>query len=253
MRAYNIKWKKADLIKLGKAVSNFNKKIREVQNEENKLYLPDERNYQDLKQTIKTRQELNRIINSMKRFSKEGAEDLYTTEAGEVLTKWERRELSINLRSINRRLNKQIKELETPITPDGYSKAQMGSLVPEALRERIEKNRKAIETSTGKEFQRLKSKFIYTGRADYEYKKLITWKDNYINVFRKYSHLDNYDILEKKFNSLSNPESFYEFFSKDELIGDLTYNSDTTYSQQEFNSYLERLGLLDNDYDDSLI
>ncbi len=247
-----IKWKKADYIKLGKAVSNFNKKINELQREEVKLYLPETRDYQELKNTIKTRRELNKIINSMKRFTKEGAEDLYRTEAGEVLTRWERQELSISLRTINRRLNKELKALEKPITPEGYSRAQMGSLEPEAIRHR-KKSLGKIETLRGKEFQRLKSRLLYMGKADYELKKASVWKDNYINEFKKYSHLDNYNILEKKFNTLSNPVSFFEFFSQDELAGDLTYNSDTTYSQQAFNSYLERLGLLDNDYEDSLI
>lgn len=251
MRAYNIKWKKGDLIKLGRAVSNFNKKIKEVQNEENKLYLPDLRDYQDLKATITTRQELNRVINSMKRFTREGAEDLYTTEAGEVLTKWERKELSINIRTINRRLQRELNTYLEPSTPEGYSKAQMGSKVPEALKQRIEKNRKAIETSTGKEFNRLKNKFAYLGKSDYGFKRSTTWRDNYIEVMKKYSHLDNYEILEQKMKTLSNPTSFYDFFSKDELAGDLTYQSDNTYSQQAFNSFLERLGIIE-DYEDTI-
>ena len=41
----------------------------------------------------RSQHELNRVINSLKRFSKEGAEDLYVTKAGEQITKWERKEL----------------------------------------------------------------------------------------------------------------------------------------------------------------
>ena len=37
----NIRWPKKDYLTLGKAVANFNKKIRELQTEENKLYLPE--------------------------------------------------------------------------------------------------------------------------------------------------------------------------------------------------------------------
>ena len=36
-----IKWQRADYITLGKAVSQFNKKINELQQEENKNYLPE--------------------------------------------------------------------------------------------------------------------------------------------------------------------------------------------------------------------
>lgn len=72
--------KGGDYISLGKAVSNFNKKIREIRNEENKLYLPEEQNYKDIRNEIVTRSQLKNIINSLRRFSKEGAEELYTTK-----------------------------------------------------------------------------------------------------------------------------------------------------------------------------
>ena len=88
-----IRWQQKDYLSLGRAVANFNKKINELQSEEKKLYLPELKNYKDIKENIQTRQELNRVINSLKRFSKEGAEDLYTTKAGEQITKWERQEL----------------------------------------------------------------------------------------------------------------------------------------------------------------
>lgn len=88
-----IKWQQKDYLSLGRAVANFNKKINKLQSEEKKLYLPDLKNYKDIKENIQTRRELNRVINSLKRFSKEGAEDLYVTKAGEQITKWERKEL----------------------------------------------------------------------------------------------------------------------------------------------------------------
>ena len=76
-----------------KNIEISNKKINELNKEEKKLYLPELKNYKDIKENIQTRQELNRVINSLKRFSKEGAEDLYVTKAGEQITKWERKEL----------------------------------------------------------------------------------------------------------------------------------------------------------------
>ena len=88
-----IRWQQKDYLSLGRAVANFNKKINELQKQEKKLYLPELKNYKDIKENIQTRQELNRVINSLKRFTKEGAEDLYVTKAGEQITKWERQEL----------------------------------------------------------------------------------------------------------------------------------------------------------------
>lgn len=119
-----IRWTKSDYAKLRKSVSDFNKKLRTLQATENKIYMPDFASYQDIKSNIVSRRELNNTINSLKRFMREGAEDLYTTESGEVLTNWERKELSIQTRSITRRLEKELSELNKP-GETGYSKAQM--------------------------------------------------------------------------------------------------------------------------------
>jgi len=107
-----IKWQQKDYLTLGKAVANFNKKINELNKEERKLYLPELKNYKDIKENIKTRQELNRVIKSLKRFSKEGSEDLYITSAGEQITKWERGEL----RKANKNCRKRFKRKRERIT-----------------------------------------------------------------------------------------------------------------------------------------
>lgn len=88
-----IRWKRGDFIRLGKAVSAFNKKINDLQREEKKLYLPETISFEKAKGEITTRAELNRFINSLRRFQREGAENLYITQAGEEITKWERKEL----------------------------------------------------------------------------------------------------------------------------------------------------------------
>lgn len=119
-----INWKKGDYISLGKAVSNFNKKINKLQQEENRLYLPNIIEYKEAKENITTRAELNRLINSLRRFQREGAEDLYKTQAGEEMTKWERKELGIQSRIAQTRLKNELKQLQTPFE-SGFSKAQM--------------------------------------------------------------------------------------------------------------------------------
>lgn len=109
-----IRWNRSDTATLSRAVREFNKKIRELKTEENKLYLPDEISYKETKENILTRRNLNATINSLKRFQKEGAENLYTTKAGEKMTKWERTELGIQARVAIRRLNKEYQELGIP-------------------------------------------------------------------------------------------------------------------------------------------
>lgn len=236
-----IRWKQGDFIRLGKAVSNFNKKINELQAEENKLYLPDTINYTEAKENITTRSELNRLINSLRRFKNEGAEDLYVTQAGEEITKWERRELGIQSRIAQIRLKNELKDLNKPLS-EGFSRVQMGSQRAREIESQL-KNLKQIENKKGYEFKRLKERIQNIGTSDYIMKKAIVYRENYVKEMEKYSHLDNYEKLVEKFNSLKNPVSFYEYMSQNELTQDLTYQSDEYFTQQAFNSFLQDLGI----------
>lgn len=108
-----IRWTKGDKIKLGKAIAQFNKKRNELISDENALYFPDEIEYQEAKRNITTRREFNRYINMIKRFQQEDATDLYTTKAGEQMTKWTRRELGRLASTVKRRATIELKKLNT--------------------------------------------------------------------------------------------------------------------------------------------
>lgn len=236
-----INWKRGDFVRLGRAVSDFNKKINELNKEERKLYLPEKIDYKEAKENITTRKELNRLINSLRRFQQEGAEDLYITGAGETITKWERRELGIQSRIAQTRLRAELKNLEKPLE-SGFSRVQMGSIRAREIEAQI-KNLKQIETKRGYEFNALKRRIMSQGASDYTMKKAIVFRENYINEMKKYSHFDNYDKLMKKLNSISNPVSFFNFVSQNELTGDLTYQSDEVYTQEAFNSFVQDFGI----------
>ena len=236
-----INWKQGDFVRLGRAVAQFNKKVNELQAEENKLYLPETINYKEAKENITTRRELNRLINSLRRFQREGAEDLYTTQSGESITKWERRELGIQSRIAQTRLQNELKTLNEP-TESGFSRAQMGSMRVREINAQI-KNLKNIENAVGYEFNRLRERLSRMGTSDYTMKKAIVFRENYLKEMEKYSHFDNYEKLMKKLRSFTNPISFFNFVSQNELTGDLTYQSDETYTQEAFNSFVQDFGI----------
>lgn len=241
MAESKISWKQGDFVRLGQAVARFNKKVNELNREEKKLYLPETINYKEAKENITTRKELNRLINSLRRFQKEGAEDLYLTQAGEQISKWERRELGIQSRIAQTRLKAELKKLNEP-QENGFSRVQMGSLRAREIEAQI-KNLKQIETKVGYEFNMLKRRIASQGASDYTMKKAIVFRNNYIKEMEKYSHFDNYDKLMKKLNSITNPISFFNFVSQNELTGDLTYQSDETYTQEAFNSFVQDFGI----------
>ena len=236
-----IRWKRGDYITLGKAVSNFNKKIRELQTEENKLYLPEEVNYKNLKDEITTRRELNRIINRLKRFQEDGAEKIVENSAGQKMTLWENNENIIAKRTATRNIKARIKELNIP-KYDGFSRVQMGSIEYRELINTL-KSFEKLNILRGFEYNRLRERINKYATSDLKMKRSITYRENYINEMKKYSHFDNYQLLMEKLNSIKNPINFYEFVSQNEFTGDLTYQSDQYYTQEAFNAYLQDLGI----------
>ena len=118
----------------------------------------------------------------------------------------------------------------------------MGSMRVREINAQI-KNLKNIENVVGYEFNRLRDRLSRMGTSDYTMKKAIVFRENYLKEMEKYSHFDNYEKLMKKLRSFTNPISFFNFVSQNELTGDLTYQSDETYTQEAFNSFVQDFGI----------
>lgn len=239
-----IRWKRGDYIKLGQAVAHFNKVKNEVVKLDNTIekFLPDTQEYSTLKNQIKTRSELNRVINSLRSFSKENS-NLIELEGGQLITQWEYGNLQSLRRQATKYLNKQIQGLNTVEPGQQYSRAQMGSQELRTLEAQL-KNLEKLESKKGFNFKAIKWRIENLGSYDYSMRKAIVYKENYLKTMEKYSNLDNYELLIDKLKSFSNPISFYEFVKNDELAVDLTLQSEQTLKQEAFNAMLERLGIL---------
>lgn len=130
----NIRWSKSDNQELAKAVKNFNAKLTRIEkkNPEMKEALPDRMSVRQLKELIATRQDLKREINSLKRFSKRGSEEIETYGQYNVqITKWQRQDINRRVAGINRRRSTRleyIKSLEVQQGGEslGYTVGQLG-------------------------------------------------------------------------------------------------------------------------------
>ena len=243
MAESQIKWNKQDAMRLEKAVNDFNSKIKKLEKQENKLYLPDKINFNKLKENITTRTELNKKIESLKRFQKEGAEDLYITKAGQKLTKWERQELSRLANTAKRRLNKELEKLSTPKAGQKYSRVQMGSARARAIESQLENLDKIETTEKGYKFKMRKEMINIAGASDYNMKRSMIYRENYIKEMEKYENFENYDKLKAWMEKNKNPVTFYDKMSVTEFTKDLTYQSDQALTQEEFNRFLIELGI----------
>lgn len=211
---YQIRWKKQDYLRLGKAVASFNKKLNEIRTDFNEDYLPQEKSYQEIKETIKTRNDLKRAINSLNRFKQEGAEEIYQTEAGEIMTKWERRELGIQSRSAQVRLKAELKKLEQK--PSRY----MGSNRADEIKASIRKL-KSIEKRTNKKFRDLKEYIYNKASSSFELTKLEVYRDNYLKNLKNLAETNKgYAKTYDKLSKIENPKKFYDTIQNSQLATD---------------------------------
>ena len=218
-KQYNIKWKRSDYVRLGQAVSQFNKKINLLQAEERKNYLPETITYSEIKENITTRSEFNRVLRSLKRFSRAGAEDLYTTKAGEEITRWERQELSIQTRTAQRRLRQELKGLQIP-NEQGFSRVQMGSIREKEIEAQM-KSLQRIEEKTGYEFERLSRRIKMLGTSDYTLKKAYVFQENFMEQLEKLKkNSPEFEKVFDYFNSIKNPISFFNETQKSDVLQD---------------------------------
>lgn len=135
-RRYNIRWREDDNDQLRKAVKNFNAKLTrlEKKNPELKNALPERVSVKQIKELIDTRQDLNRELNSLRRFTQIGAEEMVTIPDSDYnlkTTKWQKEEMTRRIAVINRKREKRRQELaEVEMTSRGeklgYTVGQFG-------------------------------------------------------------------------------------------------------------------------------
>lgn len=257
-----IRWTKDDKANLRKAVNNFNSKIKRLEalGKEN---LPDKVSYKELigigklqedgiDNQIYSRQELNNVIRSLKRFSQRGAEDIVTLPSGEKLTRWERREIAYKKARAIRRINREIAEL----SPSSWNYG-LGDTVIQAL----EGTRASLENlynKKGYDFKIGKRILNAQARSDRDVRKALLWEQNFNKALETLKNFNNYDLLKEKLDSIKNPIKKWELINKSEILKDifLWYNGEEASdpstqtiggfisNQDAFDRALEDLGLL---------
>ena len=114
-RQHSIRWQRRDEQELKRVVKNFNAKLSRIikKNPAIAEYLPPRVSYKELRENITNRKEFNRELNSLKRFSQKGSEEIVTAKnTGLKVTKWEKKEVGIQVAIINRERSRKRKILE---------------------------------------------------------------------------------------------------------------------------------------------
>lgn len=222
-----IRWRKEDSIALQRAINTFNRNIRKLKKVESKAdYLPDIVNYQEIRDNIISRKEFNRVIKSLRNFSKQAASDIVETSGGQEITRWEYSEIKKSRRRAIRNLNIERNKIE-----QGLSSNLMGDKRIREIESTIN-NLNKLEQAKGYDFKRIKERAEALGNLDLELQRAITYKQNYLNALEQMSGYQNYDKLITELNKIKNPIKFYEYIQKSNVLSDLfIYYKDKATSQ----------------------
>lgn len=128
----NIRWSPKDEANLSRTIRNFNAKLRRLKkaNPSKAEFYPDTISIKDVRNRVKTRQDFNREVNRISRFSRRGSEQLVTTDAGLTATKYEIREASIMRRVVNLKRKREAERLGLTVEAGLKTQVEKQSLTP---------------------------------------------------------------------------------------------------------------------------
>lgn len=203
-------------------VRNYNAKISRLEKIEEELYLPEKTSVRELKEIAKNRQELNRMLKDLQRYSERGMEKTVTFSSGVEMSKYESEKLKRNLRiakakttrEINRFKSKPIKVFGIPQnTPHEYDEAYLNL---KAQREKLDKD---ISKLNKRELERLQSNIddlLYSYDLEEQYKE--NWLDM-IDKLSYYGEIDKYkkDEIIERIKNLS-PSNFTQLYRNEKSI-----------------------------------
>lgn len=230
-----IQFTKKDANRLAGAIRQFNNKISRLEREGVSVKLPEKLNYQSVKSDIFSRRELNKIINSLKRFQKENAIDNVNG-----MTRWEKNEFSYEKKNAILRLQNQIKKYsKIPETVEG-SIPTMGDTTIQTMEDELEAIKNIDKATTKEELNRRKKRIKQLAKSDSGIRKASNYRKQYIKAIEQnYKNFEGSELLIKKLKSIRNPKVFYNKIKDKINESDIYYLYYATISQDFFNDLLE--------------
>lgn len=237
-----IRWKREDSERLSKAVNKFNREVKALKNEN--VTLPDKVSYNDLRDHITSRKELEEVINSLNSANRRTLTEMEKLSSGEEISSWEYNEAIRKKDIATKNLIQEMNKIqgERNITGNRY----MGE-------ERITEIQTTLEalddTFDSKEsYERMQKRLDFLGRTDYELAKNKQFMDNFFTALDDISNFENAKMLKRELKKIRNPNKFYEYVKKSPILmdiflwykeddGSLIYSNFDT-NEQAFNSAL---------------
>ena len=203
----------------------YNNKIDRLRRKQADYILPQKVTKEDLMESSYTTKELRRQLNNLDKFTRRGAETVYTTSGGYSITKYEFDYLRREQRRVKRKLDKEIEHYQTTAptvfgVSQGFTFAQMG--------DSTYLNLKAKRTSLEKDISRMtKSDLMQYRKVLYKLGKNRNYlaegfRENYLEILTDLGYFTGYDqkkldLLKEKLLTLD-PENFYKLYENEKAI-----------------------------------
>lgn len=218
-RKYKIHWREEDYKEVERVIKNFNNKIYRTKKRHPELAdiqpLPIKK--REFINSIKTRQDLNRELNSLKRYSKKGNEKPVTSNAVDnfTTTKWEVSEYKRKEGIINTRKTKQKNKLANKDALQGGKK--LGYKKSEALSSILEDSLNPTHTDFKNkrkyDWEKFKKRIDKQIDANYLSSINLLYQENYMKALDKENFPPDIKYI---INRLDN-DRFIERYALDEL------------------------------------
>lgn len=236
---HKIRWQESDLNELERTVRNFNAKVNRIasKNPQIKNLLPEKVEVAKLKQLINTRQDLNREINALKRFTNrkniikqnedgtfQGIVTVPDNDYNLQTTKWQYTEMNRRVGIINRRRKQRLNEIQNLEAtsrgkPLGYSVGAigMGKAYEISLNPMNSFTRRMTPTDLKYKWKAIQKE----SSTDYFTKKDYQLRENAINtILTNYNPEDVGDIIDiiknmdiqEFLNKFLREPNYFEFF-----------------------------------------
>lgn len=237
-----IRWKREDSERLSKAVNKFNREVKALKNEN--ITLPDKASYNDLRDHITSRKELEEVINSLNSANRRTLTEMEKLSSGEEISSWEYNEAIRKKDIATKNLIQEMNKIqgERNITGNIYMGEERITEIQTTL-DALDDTFKSKES-----YERMQKRLEFLGRTDYELAKNKQFMDNFFTALDDISNFENAKMLKRELKKIRNPNKFYEYVKKSPILmdiflwykeddGSLIYSNFDT-NEQAFNSAL---------------
>lgn len=209
-----IRWNAESSRRLEEAINHFNRERAKVENKEN---IPPVAKYNNYRDRIISRRELESVIKSLNSATVENLTSQETLASGEKVSSWEYQDTIRRKNLAGTNLLNELDSINRHRAESGntYMGEERISEIQETLR-MLDESLDDLNT-----FKESRHRLSVYGREDLELYKSKVFMQNFKKAVDNLQNFEHYKILKEKMNEVRNPAKFYELMKKSNILMDI--------------------------------